>query len=71
MEILDLSPEGCRVEVPVRVSTDDTIWISFPELETLQGKVCWVKEWTAGVEFQNPLHPAVFDMLQKRISDGS
>ena len=71
MEILDISREGCRVEVPVKVRPEDVIWISFPGLETLQGKVCWVKEWAAGVEFENPLHPGVFDLLQKRISDGS
>ena len=30
VNILDFSPEGCRVELPVRVVPDDTIWISLP-----------------------------------------
>ena len=71
VEILDMSPEGCRVEVPISVGPEDVIWISFPGLETIQGKICWVKEWTVGIEFENPLHPAVFDMLQQRIRGGS
>ena len=30
----------------------------------MQGTVCWVKEWEAGIEFANPLYPAVFDMVR-------
>jgi len=70
VNIMDLSPEGCRVEVPVRVQPEDVIWITFPGLEALQGKVCWVKEWVAGVEFDRPLHPAVFDMVEQRMRKG-
>lgn len=70
VNILDLSPQGCRVELPVRVAEDDLIWVSFPGLESIQGTVCWVKEWEAGVEFANPIHPAVFDQLQDRMRDG-
>ena len=65
--ILDFSPDGCRVEAPVRVKPDDIIWISLPGLETIQGTVCWVKEWMVGVEFANPLHPAVFDAVHERM----
>jgi hypothetical protein len=67
VNILDFSPAGCRVELPVRVKPDDTIWISLPGIETIQGTVCWVKEWEAGVEFAGALHPAVFDMVRERM----
>ena len=67
VNILDFSPQGCRVELPVRVNLKDTIWISLPGLEALQGQICWVKDWVAGVEFNRPLHPAVFDMVQDRM----
>ena len=67
VNILDFSPGGCRVELPVRVIPDDMIWISLPGLEAIQGTVAWVKEWIAGVEFANPLHPAVFDMVRERM----
>ena len=48
VNILDFSPGGCRVDLPVRVVADDTIWISLPGIEAIQGTVCWVKEWEAG-----------------------
>jgi len=68
VNILDFSPAGCRVEAPVRVAVDDTIWISLPGIETIQGTVCWVKEWEAGIEFTNPLYPSVFEMVRERMS---
>ena len=69
VNILDFSPEGCRVELPVRVKPDDLIWVSLPGIETISGIVCWVKEWEAGVEFANPIHPAVFKQLQQRMRE--
>jgi len=67
VNILDFSPEGCRVELPVRVKPDDIIWISLPGLESIQGTVCWVKDWEAGVEFANALYPSVFEMVRARM----
>lgn len=70
VNILDISPQGCRVEIPIRVIPEDTIWITFPGIEAMQGKICWVNEWVAGVEFDRPLHPAVFDMVEQRMRRG-
>ena len=70
VNIHDISPQGCRVEVPVRVKPGDTIWISLPGLEAIQARVCWVKEWVAGVEFERPLHQAVFEMVEQRMRSG-
>lgn len=67
VNILDFSPKGCRMEVPVRVDPDDLVWISLPGIESIQGKVAWVREWEAGIEFANPLYPSVFDMLHERM----
>ncbi len=67
VNILDFSPEGCRIESPVTVSVGDTIWISLPGLESIQGQVCWVKQWTVGVEFARPLYPSVFAMVRDRM----
>ena len=47
------------------------IWITLPGLESLQARVCWVNEWTAGAEFVRPLHQAVFDMIAERMQGGS
>ena len=68
VNILDFSPEGCRIQAPVRVVVNDTIWISLPGIETIQGNVCWVKEWEVGVEFANALYPSVFEMVRERMS---
>lgn len=67
VNILDLSPEGCRIESPITVSPGDTLWISLPGLESIQAEACWVKGWTVGVEFSRPLYPAVFDMVRDRM----
>jgi hypothetical protein len=67
VNILDFSREGCRVELPVRVKPEDTIWISLPGLESIQGTVCWVKDWEAGVEFANALYPSVFELVREKM----
>lgn len=67
VNILDFSPEGCRMELPVNVSPGDTIWISLPGIESIQAEVCWVKEWTVGVEFSRPLYPSVFELVRERM----
>ncbi|MGH6706227.1 MAG: PilZ domain-containing protein [Sphingomicrobium sp.] len=67
VNILDFSPEGCRMELPVNVSPGDIIWISLPGLESIQAEVCWVKEWTVGVEFTRPLYPSVFELVRERM----
>ena len=67
VNILDFSPEGCRVALPIKVDPDDMVWISLPGIESIQGAVAWVKEWEAGVEFSNPLYPSVFEMVRDRM----
>ena len=66
--ILDFSPEGCKVEIPVYVEPGDSVFLSLPGLETIEGKVRWVKQWLVGVDFTPPLYPAVFDMMKDRMS---
>lgn len=70
VNILDISPQGCRVELPVKVVADDVIWIQLPGLESIQGKIAWVNEWIAGIEFDRPLHPAVFELVEQRMRRG-
>ena len=70
VNVLDISPQGCRVELPVRVVNEDLAWITLPGLEAIQGKICWVNEWVAGIEFDRPLYPAVFDMIERKMRHG-
>lgn len=67
VQLLDFSALGCRIEAPVKVSLDDNIWISLPGLESIQAYVCWVEGWTAGIEFERPLYPSVFEAIRDRM----
>ena len=67
VNILDFSPEGCRVDLPIKVDPDDLVWISLPGIESIQGMVAWVREWEAGIKFANPLYPSVFEMVRDRM----
>ena len=69
--LLDFSTLGCRIEAPVKVSLDDLLWISLPGLDSIQGYVCWVDGWVAGIEFERPLYPSVFEAVRDRMRDAS
>ncbi len=67
VKLLDFSIGGCRVEMVQRVKAGDLIWISLPGIETIEGTVRWVEGFVAGVSFNNPLYPSVFEMLAGRL----
>lgn len=66
-QLKDLSSHGCSVELAARVNLDETVWIKLSGMEARQGLVCWVKDYTCGIDFDAPLHPAVMDMLALRL----
>ena len=61
--VRDASPHGCKVEFVERPTLDERAWIKFEGLEPLEATVCWVKGFVAGIQFEKPIHPAVFDRL--------
>lgn len=63
VRLFDVSPHGCKIEFIERPKLDDRIWLKFSGLEALSAYVCWVDAFTAGVEFDKRIHPAVFDRL--------
>ena len=63
VRVYDASPHGCRIEFVERPRLDDRVWVRFEGLEAIEGLVCWVDGFVAGVEFVNPIHEAVFDRL--------
>lgn len=67
VRIYDLSPQGCKVEFVERPELNERVWIKIAGLEAVQGFVCWLKGSTAGVEFDRPIHPAVFEDLLSRL----
>jgi hypothetical protein len=69
-QLRDLSSHGCSVELASKVNLDEIVWVKLPGIEARQGFVCWIKEYTCGIEFDAPLHPAVMDMLAMRLGGG-
>lgn len=67
VKVFDLSRHGCKLEFLERPRLDETVWVKFEGLESLEASVCWVEGFVAGMEFQKPVHPAVFDLMVKRL----
>jgi hypothetical protein len=64
----DVSAGGCRVELIEAYDVGDRVVARLPKLEPLGARVCWAMGTTAGIEFLNGMHPAVFDSLLLRLS---
>jgi hypothetical protein len=67
VRIFDLSPEGCRVELIERPCEGEHMLMRIEGLETLDAEVCWVSDFVAGLRFEKPFHPAVFDLMVARL----
>ena len=67
VSVHDISPEGCRMEFVERPRLDETVWVKFDGLDAVESSVCWIKGHDVGIEFTRPIHPAVFDVLVKRL----
>jgi len=63
----DLSPHGCKLELVERPAVGERVLIKFEGLEVLDAEVCWVDGYTAGLPFERPMHPAVFELLVERL----
>ena len=63
VRVYDASLHGCRVEFVERPTVDEQLWVKFDGLQPLEAEVCWVEGFIAGVNFLQPIHPAVFDRL--------
>lgn len=68
VRVHNMSRHGCKIEFVERPKLDDRAWIKFDGLEALDALVCWVDGFVAGVEFEKPIHPAVFELLLKRLN---
>jgi len=61
--MFDATRFGCKTEFIERPTIYEHVWIKFDGLETIEAIVCWVEESSLGLMYENPIHPAVFDML--------
>jgi hypothetical protein len=63
VKIFDASLHGCRLEFVERPRLEEQLWVKFDGLQPLEAEVCWIEGFNAGVNFVQPIHPAVFDRL--------
>jgi hypothetical protein len=68
VRVFDASPDGCKLEFIERPDLGEFLWVKFEGIELLQARVCWTEGFTAGVEFQKPIHPAVFESLVTKLA---
>lgn len=68
VRVFDASPLGCKLEFVERPDLEERVWVKFDRLEAIEGVVCWTEGFHAGIEFDKPMHPAVFEMLLPRLT---
>lgn len=57
-EVADLSANGCKL-LSREYEAGDDVLIALAHLTPIIGRVRWVEDGAAGVEFNTPLHPSV------------
>ena len=67
VQVFDVSSNGCKVELVDKPRLDEHVLVKFDGLESLEAEVCWIDGTTAGLRFEKPIHPAVFDLLLQRL----
>jgi hypothetical protein len=67
VQVFDVSPTGCKVELVDRPRLGEHVLVKFDGLEGLEAEVCWIEGPCAGLRFERPIHPAVFDLLVERL----
>lgn len=67
VRLFDLSPEGCKVELIERPREGEHVMLKFEGFEVMDAEVCWVDDFIAGLRFEKPFHPAVFELLIERL----
>jgi len=68
VRVFDASPLGSKLEFVERPSVDERVWVKFAGLNAIEAMVCWVDGHIVGIEFVQPIHPAVFDALIRRLA---
>ncbi|WP_028639546.1 PilZ domain-containing protein [Novosphingobium acidiphilum] len=60
---LDLSCHGVRLAAMERLRIGEVLWITLPGLPPRRATVKWADRFDIGCEFDDALHPAVFDRI--------
>jgi hypothetical protein len=68
IQIMDLSVDGFRASTHLNLAKGTDVWLRLPGLEPYQARVMWAKGNFIGCAFERPLHPAVLDMIVKKVA---
>ncbi len=63
VNVFNASPEGCKIEFIEKPRLGERIWVKFHGLQSLAARVRWLDGHIGGVQFEQPLHDAVFQQL--------
>ena len=66
VKVDQMSPAGCRIAPAGCLSVGSYAWITFPSIEGWYSRVAWCDGDVAGLDFAQPLHPAVARMIVGR-----
>lgn len=67
LRVFDASTHGCKVEYIERPAIAELVRIRFDGLQPIDARTCWIEGNQAGLAFERPIHPAVFDLLVARM----
>ncbi len=65
-EISNLSTHGCDLKMSSPFVIGDRVWVQLPTIEPWAARIAWTKDALAGLSFEQPLHPAVSDLVVTR-----
>jgi PilZ domain len=65
--IINISTHGCGFESRWPFQAGTRVWLQLPGLEKWLAKVAWWDDGRGGLEFDQPLHPAVAERFARDI----
>lgn len=71
VRVFNASRHGCLLEFIEHPRLEEQLWVKFDGLQPLEAEVCWIGGFTAGVNFAQPIHPAVFSRLTTTMAEKS
>ena len=66
VQVVNFSRFGCAIESGLTPAVGAFCWIKVPTLESWYAKVAWREGDRSGLDFVDPFHPAVADMIIQR-----
>ncbi|RYD65322.1 MAG: PilZ domain-containing protein [Sphingomonadales bacterium] len=62
-KVTDISTHGARLQTYSELRPNVLIWLSLPRVGHVAARVMWTNDFEAGLQFQTPLSPEVFESL--------